>query len=86
MSAIDDITGAIAQISQSISEAATATAAAIEQANEGVTAAEAVGVESGIAAMTAMKETLESLSNQVAGLSQAVEEAESQAGAMADGT
>lgn len=86
MSAIEDVTQGIAAVVAALEETATAAAGAVAAAENGVAAIEVVGVESDVEAWNSLKDQLEGIATQVAGVTQAAEEAQNQANAMAEGT
>jgi len=86
MSAIEDVTEGIAAIVAALEETATAAAGAVTAAEEGATAIAVVGIESDIEAWNSLKDQLEGIVTQVAGVAESVEEAQNQANAMAGGT
>lgn len=86
MSAIETIQASIEQLIAQVGEASTAAEAAVAEAETGVTTAEGLGVESSIAALSALKEMLEAHIEQLASVASSIEETKTAAEAIAEGT
>lgn len=86
MSAIEDVLASIGSLLERVEEAETAANAAVAEAGTGVTTAEGLGVESSIAAMTALKEQLEENVTQLGQVKAAIEQTQTAAEAIQEGT
>ena len=86
MSAIEDIITTVEALLGKLGEASTSAAAAVSEAGDGLTAAEAVGIDSSVEVMSALKEQLEAITAQLAGVTESVEETKQAAEAIAAGT
>jgi hypothetical protein len=86
MSAIEDVTQGVAAVVSALEETTTAAAGAVAAAEQGVNAVAVAGVQSDVEAWTLLKEQLEGIITQIAGLTDAAEEVQTQASAIADAT
>jgi len=86
MTAIDDVTQGLAAMIAALEETATAAAGAVAAAEQGVDAVAIAGPESMVEVWNALKQQLDGVVTQIAGTAEAVEEAQTQANAIAEGT
>jgi hypothetical protein len=86
MTAIEDVTQGLAAMVAALEETATAAAGALAAAEQGVDAVAVAGPETMVEVWTALKNQLEGVVTQIAGTAESVEEVQTQANAIADGT
>jgi hypothetical protein len=83
---IDDVLQSIANAIEKITEASDAATAAVSEAETGLEAAAAFGIEASVEGMTAVKEKLETLVTELGSVSSVAEEAQTAAQGVAAGT
>ncbi len=80
MSTLDDIRSGISAVGQTIDETSTQVSGLINDTEEAIQTASALGPEESVDLFTAIKDALEGIGTQLAGVKAAVEEAEGKAG------
>ena len=86
MTAIEDVTQGLAAMVAALEETATAAAGAVAAAEQGVNAVAVAGPETQIEVWNSLKDQLDGIVTQIAGTAESVEEAQTQANAIAEGT
>jgi hypothetical protein len=86
MSAIDEVIAALQSVIDELNDAGNATGTARTEADEAVAQAVALGATGAVAGLTAVKDSIEKLSQQVAATVDVANDAIGHAKAVADGT
>lgn len=86
MSAIDDIITGIGGVIEQITETTAATHAVLQEAEQALDTAEALGANAAVEGLSAVKEQLETLIGQIGSVNTAAEDVQSTAQSVADST
>jgi hypothetical protein len=86
MSAIDDIISGIEGLGEKVTEASEAASAVLQETEQALETAESLGATGTVQILSQVKDQLEALIGQISSISSAVDEAQTTAKSMTDGT
>lgn len=86
MSAIDDIISGIEAVKERVTEASTAAMAVLQQTDEALSTAQALGANAAVQGLTMVREQVEALVNEITALVSSAEDVQNTAKSVADST